>query len=105
MAKVFDSFLSICSYHHPVAEGRQSERPPGNALRAALRIVGKARRKLRRIEKPLLLRGFFVYDRIELAAARHRCQPSLTWRDGEVVTRESAKLLCRGSIPLRASRR
>ena len=26
-----------------------------------------------------------------------------TWRGGEVVTRESAKLLCRGSIPLRAS--
>ena len=25
------------------------------------------------------------------------------WRGGEVVTRESAKLLCRGSIPLRVS--
>lgn len=26
------------------------------------------------------------------------------WLGGEVVTRESAKLLCRGSIPLRASK-
>ena len=26
------------------------------------------------------------------------------WRGGEVVTRESAKLLCEGSIPFRASR-
>ena len=26
------------------------------------------------------------------------------WRGGEVVTRESAKLLCKGSIPFRASK-
>ncbi len=60
-------------------------------------------------------------------AARHTCQPSLTrrvgevetrvsvpvrdpafaklaWLGGEVETQESAKLLCKGSIPFRASR-
>ena len=36
-------------------------------------------------------------------AARHTCQPRLTRRVGEEETQVSAKHLCAGSIPARAS--
>ena len=39
------------------------------------------------------------------SAKRQTFQPSLTRRGGEEVTRLSAKQLCSGSIPLRASRK
>ena len=46
---------------------------------------------------------FVVYHGLESVSIYVKLE--ITWRGGEEVTQESAKLPCRGSIPLRASKK